>query len=158
MYDYIRISDADRDRVTDRLREHFAEGRLTADELDERLTATLSAKTYGDLRAIMADLPEPETMWQHAAAAPQPGLVPPGWNARPVQVRRGPRLLPVVLMIIAFALILPGPGLFLFGIAKLMLLVWLVLGIGGVFAAGKSRRGGRHYTGAGNRDWRGPRR
>ena len=33
----IRVSDADRDRVTARLREHFAEGRLTSDELDERI-------------------------------------------------------------------------------------------------------------------------
>ena len=43
-----------------RLREHYADGRLTSDELDERITATLSAKTYGELRAVMTDLPEPQ--------------------------------------------------------------------------------------------------
>ena len=59
MDDRIRASDADRDRVTDRLREHFAAGRLTSEELDERVTAALHAKTFGELRPLMADLPEP---------------------------------------------------------------------------------------------------
>jgi hypothetical protein len=39
------------------LRDHFAEGRLTRAELDERLTVALSARTAGDLRRLMADLP-----------------------------------------------------------------------------------------------------
>jgi DNA-binding PadR family transcriptional regulator len=55
--DRIRTSDADRDRVTARLRDHYAEGRLTHAELDERMTAALTARTFGDLREIMADLP-----------------------------------------------------------------------------------------------------
>ena len=59
MDDRIRISDADRERVTSRLREHYAEGRLSSEELDERITAALSAKTFGDLRGVMADLPDP---------------------------------------------------------------------------------------------------
>ena len=59
MDDHIRVSDADRERVTARLREHFAEGRLTSDELDERISAALNAKTFGDLRPLMADLPGP---------------------------------------------------------------------------------------------------
>ena len=45
MDERIRASDADRDRVTTRLQEHFAAGRLTRDELDERITAVLHAKT-----------------------------------------------------------------------------------------------------------------
>src|SRR5262249_59791123 len=52
--DRIRISDADRERVVARLREHFAQGRLSSDELDERISAALTAKTVGDLRPIMA--------------------------------------------------------------------------------------------------------
>jgi DNA-binding PadR family transcriptional regulator len=55
--DCIRTSDADRERVTARLRDHYAEGRLTHAELDERMTAALTARTFGDLRKIMADLP-----------------------------------------------------------------------------------------------------
>ncbi len=51
------VSDTDRDLAAARLREHFAVGRLTHAELDERLTAALSAQTPGDLRGLLADLP-----------------------------------------------------------------------------------------------------
>ena len=56
MDDSIRVSDADRDRVTAQLRDHFAAGRITPGELDQRLSAALNARTFGDLRRIMADL------------------------------------------------------------------------------------------------------
>jgi hypothetical protein len=80
MDDRIRVSDADRDRVTARLREHFAEGRLTPDELDQRLSATLNAKTFGDLRRIMADLPEPAHVPSPPGQRPQ-RAAPPEWPA-----------------------------------------------------------------------------
>jgi DNA-binding PadR family transcriptional regulator len=51
------VSDADRDLAVTRLREHFAVGRLTHAELDERLTAALTAQTPDDLRGLPADLP-----------------------------------------------------------------------------------------------------
>lgn len=57
--DHIRVSDGDRERATARLCDHFAEGRLTREELDERITAALTATTAGDLRRVTADLPEP---------------------------------------------------------------------------------------------------
>jgi hypothetical protein len=53
----LRASDADRDRIAALLREHHAAGRLTADEFQERLTATFAAKTFGELDELMADLP-----------------------------------------------------------------------------------------------------
>jgi Domain of unknown function (DUF1707) len=59
MNDRYRVSDADRDRVTAQLRDHYAEGRLSTGELDERLTAALNAKTAGELRRVLADLPGP---------------------------------------------------------------------------------------------------
>ena len=59
MHDRFRVSDADRDRAAALLRDHFAAGRLTAEELDERLTAALRARTFGDLRPVLADLPDP---------------------------------------------------------------------------------------------------
>ena len=52
-----RVSDLDRERATVRLRDSFAEGRLTREELDERITAALNARTAGDLRRVTADLP-----------------------------------------------------------------------------------------------------
>jgi hypothetical protein len=57
--DRFRTSDADRDRAATLLREHFAAGRLDAVELGERLAAALNAQTFGDLRRVLADLPEP---------------------------------------------------------------------------------------------------
>ena len=60
----LRASHADRDRVVEILRVAAGDGRLTADELDERLEAALSARTHGQLDALTADLP--------AAAGEQP--------------------------------------------------------------------------------------
>ncbi|WP_249160172.1 DUF1707 SHOCT-like domain-containing protein [Actinospica acidithermotolerans] len=53
----IRASDEDRDRVVEILRQHTAEGRITAEEFDERMTAAYSAKTLGALAELTADLP-----------------------------------------------------------------------------------------------------
>jgi uncharacterized protein DUF1707 len=53
----LRASDADRDRVASLLQEHHAEGRLTAEEFTERVDKALTAKTLGDLDALLADLP-----------------------------------------------------------------------------------------------------
>ncbi len=55
--DHIRTSEADREDATARLRDHYAEGRLTYEELGERVTAALNARTFGDLRRVLADLP-----------------------------------------------------------------------------------------------------
>ena len=55
--DRIRVSDQDREQATVRLRDSFAQGRLTREELDERITAALNARTVGDLRRVTADLP-----------------------------------------------------------------------------------------------------
>ena len=52
----MRASDADRDRVMEVLRVAAVEGRLTPDELEERLDAALSSRTLGELAALTADL------------------------------------------------------------------------------------------------------
>jgi hypothetical protein len=52
-----RAADSDREAVAERLREAAAEGRIDFGELDERLGAALSARTYGELRPLLADLP-----------------------------------------------------------------------------------------------------
>jgi hypothetical protein len=53
----LRASDAERDATVAELREHYAAGRLTTDELNERIGQAFGAKTRGDLNAIMRDLP-----------------------------------------------------------------------------------------------------
>ena len=52
-----RISDADRNKVAEVLRQAAGDGRIDFDELDERLDATFAAKTYADLVPITVDLP-----------------------------------------------------------------------------------------------------
>jgi Domain of unknown function (DUF4190)/Domain of unknown function (DUF1707) len=56
-YARMRACDADRDRTADLLRSAFVEGRLSQDELDERLGHVYTARTYADLAAQTADLP-----------------------------------------------------------------------------------------------------
>ena len=53
----LRASDADREHVAERLRHAAGEGRILAEELEERLEAVFSARTYGELDAVVADLP-----------------------------------------------------------------------------------------------------
>jgi Domain of unknown function (DUF1707) len=53
----LRIGDAERDATIAALREHFAAGRLTLDELTERIDGALAAKTQGQIDALIADLP-----------------------------------------------------------------------------------------------------
>jgi hypothetical protein len=82
---------ADRERTVGVLRAAFTEGRLSQDELDDRVARAYAARTYGDLWALIADLPagplpypgglpyqqtppavplgaEPDTSWHSAAA------------------------------------------------------------------------------------------
>jgi uncharacterized protein DUF1707 len=56
----LRVSDDDRHKVAEILRQAAGEGRIDLDELDERLEATYAAKTYADLVPITIDLPSHE--------------------------------------------------------------------------------------------------
>jgi hypothetical protein len=53
----LRASDEQRDSAAAEIREHFAAGRLTDDELNDRLEAVYRARTEGELGALRADLP-----------------------------------------------------------------------------------------------------
>ena len=53
----LRASDADREQVAERLRHAAGEGRILAEELEERLETVFSARTYGELDPVVADLP-----------------------------------------------------------------------------------------------------
>lgn len=52
----LRASDADRDRAVEVLNAAAADGRLTVEELDERVTVALSARTMGELAELTVDL------------------------------------------------------------------------------------------------------
>jgi hypothetical protein len=53
----LRASDSDREQVAERLRHASAEGRISTEELEERVGALSAARTYGDLDALVGDLP-----------------------------------------------------------------------------------------------------
>ena len=54
----MRVSDADREQAAEVLREAAGQGRISMDELDERLELAYAAKTYADLAAVTRDLPK----------------------------------------------------------------------------------------------------
>ena len=55
----LRAADAEREHHAELLREHAAQGRITVDELDERLDRVYAARTLGELAPVVADLPAP---------------------------------------------------------------------------------------------------
>ena len=65
---HLRASDADRERIANVLRDAAGDGRLTMEELDERLDAVYAAKTYAELEPITHDLPETGTGYVPAAS------------------------------------------------------------------------------------------
>jgi hypothetical protein len=56
----LRISDADRAEVADRLSKHYGDGRLDQAEFNTRLDQAMKAKTQSDLTGLFADLPSTE--------------------------------------------------------------------------------------------------
>ena len=81
----LRAADADRERVAEQLRRAHAEGRLDLVEYDERVQTAWAARTYGDLAAVTADLPELLPAPAAAKTRPEPGP----WIAAEVSDRRG---------------------------------------------------------------------
>ncbi len=85
---HMRVSDAERQAVADRLAEHFGEGRLDQAEFDERVERAMSAKTRADLGGLFDDLPE-------TGAPAVPG--------RPRRRHRHPVLLIALIVVVALA-------------------------------------------------------
>ena len=110
----IRLSDAEREAAAADLGEHFAQGRLTADEHAERLEQVWAAKTRGEIAPIFRDLPSPYA----AVAAPTASSGERYWNVGLRPFRRGvpAPLLVVLALLIIFSAIAHFP-LFLLGIA-----------------------------------------
>jgi hypothetical protein len=84
----VRLSDADREQLFERLARHAAEGRLEVEELERRVAAIAGATTHQEAAAVMADLPPLGTAagasparprWGRGhgdADAPEPGWAP----------------------------------------------------------------------------------
>ena len=70
--DAARAADADREAVAERLRVAAGEGRIDLAELDDRLGQAYGARTYGQLRALVADLPVRSVSERGPDALPEP--------------------------------------------------------------------------------------
>jgi Domain of unknown function (DUF1707) len=130
----LRASDADREAVAERLRQATVEGRLEPDELEERLHATLRARTYGDLHAPLADLPGRRT----ARTRPRAAVEPPARTAFAVAVRAIAIFVLIATVLAAVALTVAA--------WVLWALVWL-----GAAALRRRRSWATASTGAGSR-------
>ena len=139
----LRIGDAEREAAAAALGEHFASGRLTHEEYDERSARVWSARTNADLLPLFEDLPAVgRRQPQPRAGEPGPGWRQTSQGTAPVHPR-GDRLtfpwLPVVLVVVGLSILLPGPW-------------WLILL--GAFVFSRSLRHGCH---ARSRSWAGRR-
>ncbi|MFI6454299.1 DUF1707 domain-containing protein [Streptosporangium amethystogenes] len=151
--DDLRIGDAERDVAMEALREHYAKGRLTREELDERLELTLSARTGGDLAVVCADLPGPPGPrdpgperfedtgspggrgWHaHAWGVHHPGFRPgprfrhrAAWSHHRAGHRGGPLFAPAVILLLVAGVAMAGAG-----VLKFLLLAWLAVAVLGL--------------------------
>jgi fatty acid desaturase len=95
----LRASDGDRERTVDELRAHAADGRLTVEELEERVQRALAARTIGELTSLTRDLPN---------------QVPPAHPDSPHRRRRRPevRVFLAVMALLIAIWALSGAGYF----------------------------------------------
>jgi len=95
----LRIGDMERDAAAADLGDHYTAGRLTLDELHERLAAAFAAKTFGQLAQVMADLPGPSRLAGLAMAART--ATPPRPRHEPTSTDRAGRFAALSLLILA---------------------------------------------------------
>jgi len=94
----LRVSDAERADVADRLSKHYGDGRLDQAEFNERMERAMSAKTQGDFAGLFADLPDlPDRA--------EPGASPPANVTRSPSRSPMYRLFVLILIVVAAALL-----------------------------------------------------
>ncbi len=86
----LRAGDTDRDRTITRLREAYAEGRLSNDEFDQRMARAQESRTFGELAELVTDLPAPSTSLT-SVSAPVPSAPQGDQVAVPEQSSHGVR-------------------------------------------------------------------
>ncbi|WP_412518952.1 DUF1707 domain-containing protein [Actinomadura madurae] len=156
-HDEIRVGDAERDAVMVALHDHFAEGRLDRGELDGRLDAVLSAKTRGDLRTLVRDLPAPTGLpdppkapsLEQGMAVMFGGPGHPAWHRHHRHMaarghRHGPPFpaFPVLLGVFLVLAFTAGPGTGFLVVLQIAVAVWVVRAVLLAFGARRSRRSG----------------
>ncbi|TDD70468.1 DUF1707 domain-containing protein [Jiangella aurantiaca] len=136
----LRVGDAERDAAVAALGEHFAAGRLTKDEFDERSGRAWSARYADDLDELFTDLPQPVAV---------------RFESEPRPRARGPRPLPRLLVTLPLAMMAFGGLLFLIVATA----PWLLFVFGMLFLFGGPPWRRRHWhwhDGGGTRSGWGP--
>jgi uncharacterized membrane protein len=116
----LRIGDAERQEAVELLAEQYAVGRLTREEFDERSDAATSARTFGDLTPLFADLP---VRAPGAVAGPGPSLPGrpvPAYAGRVAGLRRV--LVPLFFVLVAITIVTHLP------FVLIAVGLWFVLG------------------------------
>ncbi len=128
----IRASDADRDHTVSRLHKAAIEGRIAAEELEQRVAQALKARTYGDLESTVSDLPGPRPR----SRRPPARRTSLGWAL--AAVRANPMLILFAIPVVAvtFAMMLAAA------------IIWMVLMVVVMILGGRPRgpRGPWMYT------------
>ncbi|GAB3702270.1 DUF1707 domain-containing protein [Mariniluteicoccus flavus] len=120
----VRVGDRERSDLVNELGDHFAAGRLTRDELDERVTSALGARTQGELDELRRDLPAPNMRLEQAPSGDDLAR-----RAKALWFSTG--LLPWAVMAVVFVLIWVMTG------ARYFWPVWPIMGWGiGVVTTG----------------------
>jgi hypothetical protein len=130
----MRVSDAERQAVADRLAEHYSEGRLDQAEFDDRAGRAMSAKTRADLRGLFDDLPEPGLAGVPADATSS------GSPARRRRRHSGRGILAVALII--FIVVAAGHTVFWLTVPWLWLAFLAVIVLAATGRIGRSRSHG----------------
>lgn len=132
---HLRISDMEREQAAAVLGDHYAQGRLTADEHAERLDRIWAARTRAELAPVFRDLPEPAA---HAPDAPHRRTSrgrPPAYWSGGLGCRGGfpPPLLLVIAALVVLTAVTHVP--------------FVLLGAGAALFVVLRHRGGRRWAG-----------
>jgi hypothetical protein len=109
----MRVSDAERTEVADRLSKHYSDGRLDEAEFNERLDQAMKAKTRSDLSGLFADLPE----------------TPVSGEAKPPARREQGRLLRTVLFLVLVVAIATTASHAITHVFMPFFMPWLLIGL-----------------------------
>jgi hypothetical protein len=121
----MRVSDAERAEVADRLSAHYGEGRLDEEEFGRRLDQAMNATTQADLHGLFADLPDGDAPPATAIRAGKSGGTPP--NAPRPRPRHGfGRILGYILIAIVAVFAVHSLGWLLpWALVAILVLAWL---------------------------------
>jgi Domain of unknown function (DUF1707) len=136
---HLRVGDGERDHALDALGKHYAAGRLSAEELEDRISAALRARTRSDLSVLFRDLPGNQAAWQ--------SMLPtrPNYWSLAGRILAGAAVTTLVLgLIVALLFVVLAATMMAFGGLVWLVLLWWLL-------AATMRRGYRRH---GNRAYR----